>query len=123
MNSISTLTALKARLSTGFWLRHASRLPLLEQARLDSITLTGGGFEEMLAGDIPLDSDGPGLPMLTKLILVDVNLTSIMVLRLRDTLIERVEQGVPLEYLDLGECGAGKRATQLLAEIVVDVHP
>ena len=40
---------------------------------------------------------------------------------LRDILIERVEQGVPLEYLDLRTCLAAYRAIQLLAEIVVDV--
>jgi hypothetical protein len=42
-------------------------------------------------------------------------------LHLRDTLIERVEQGVPLECLNLRSCTVGKRAIKLLAEIVVDV--
>ena len=37
-------------------------------------------------------------------------------------LIERVEQGVPLEVLDLRTCFAADRAIQLLKEIVVEVQ-
>jgi hypothetical protein len=121
MNSVSTLTAQnRTRLSKESWLRHASRLPLLEQARL--VPTAVRAFGEMLSEDIPLDSGGPQLPMLTKLILLDVRLTAIRTFRLRDILIERVEQGVPLEYLDLRTCVAAHRAIQLLAEIVVDVQ-
>ena len=40
---------------------------------------------------------------------------------LGDMLIERVEQGVPLEVLDLLKCTAPAHAIQLLREIVVDV--
>jgi hypothetical protein len=76
----------------------------------------------MLAEDIPLDLDGPRLPMLTKLILLDISLTAIRTFCLRDMLIERVEQGVPLEYLDLCACLAADRTIQFLAEIVVDVQ-
>ncbi|KAF8492738.1 hypothetical protein F5888DRAFT_1891575 [Russula emetica] len=100
MNSVSTLTAQnRTQLSKESWLSHASRLPLLEQARL--VPTAVRAFKEMLAEDIPLDSDGPQLPMLTKLILLDVKLTVIRSFHLLDMLIERVEQGVPLEYLDL----------------------
>ena len=76
----------------------------------------------MLAEYTPLDLDGPRLPMLTKLILLDVRLNGMRALHLGDMLIERVEQGVPLEYLDLRTCVATNRAIQLLAEIVVDVQ-
>jgi hypothetical protein len=121
MNSVSTLTTQDCtRLREKFWLEHASRLPLLEQARL--VPTTVRAFIEMLAEDIPLDSDGPRLPMLIKLILVDISLTAIRTFHLRDMLIERVEQGVPLEYLDLRTCLAAVRTMQLLAEIVVDVQ-
>jgi hypothetical protein len=121
LNSVSTLTAQnRTRLSKESWLRHAPKLPLLEQACL--VPTAVGAFREMLIEDIPLDSDGPQLPMLTKLILLDVRLTPIRMLHLRDTLIERVEQGVPLEYLDLRTCNAPDCAIQLLAEIVVDVR-
>jgi hypothetical protein len=112
MNSISTLTAQNhTRLSKESWLRHASRLPLLEQARL--VPTSVREFEEMLAEDIPLDSDGPRLPMLTKLILLDVK--SMRTSHLRDILIKRVEQGVSLECLDLRTCVVANRTIQLLA--------
>ena len=121
LDSVSTLTARNhTRLSKGFWLRHASRLPLLEQARLVSVAVRE--FWEMLAEDIPLDSDGPQLPMLTKLILHEVAMNQATWPLLRDTLIERVEQGVPLEYLDLRTCVATKYAIKMFAEIVVDVQ-
>jgi hypothetical protein len=121
MNSVSTLTAQNCtRLCKESWLRYASRLPLLEQARL--VPTAVRAFKEMLAEDIPLDSDGPQLRMLTKLILLDVRLTAIRTFHLRGMLIKRAEQGVPLEYLDLRTCIAANRAIQLLAEIVVDVQ-
>jgi hypothetical protein len=121
MNVVSTLTAQnRAQLSKEFWSSHASRLPSLEQARL--VPTAVGAFRSMLVEDIPLDSDGPRLPMLTKLILLKVRLTASRTFRMRDMLIERVEQGVPLEYLDLRSCVAANRTIQLLAEIVVDVQ-
>ena len=76
----------------------------------------------MLAEDIPINLDGPRLPMLTKLILLDVTLTAIRTFYLRDKLIERAEQGAPLEHLDLRTCRAPNSAIQLLTEIVVDVQ-
>jgi hypothetical protein len=119
VNSVLTFNAQNCtHLSKEFWLRHAARWPLLEQARL--VPSSAGAFAEMLAEDIP--PGGPRLPSLTKLILLDVKLTAIRTFHLRDMLIKRVEQGVPLEYLDLGTCTAANRAIQLLAEIVVDVQ-
>jgi hypothetical protein len=121
VNFVSTLTVQnRTRLSKKFWFSHAPRLPLLKQARL--VPTAVRAFKGMLAEDIPLDSDGPRLPMLTKLILLDITLTAMRTFYLCDMLIERVEQGVPLEYLDLRTCIAANRAIQLLAEIVVDVQ-
>ena len=121
VNSVSTLTTQnRTRLSKEFWLKHASRLSLLEQARLYPTAVRG--FKEMLAEYTPLDLDGPRLPMLTKLILLNVGLNEMGALHLGDMLIERVERGVPLEYLDLRTCVATNRAIQLLAETVVDVQ-
>jgi hypothetical protein len=121
MNSVSTLTTRNStRLSKEFWLKHAAKLPSLEQARLFHNSIAA--FKKMLAEDISFDSDGPRLPMLTKLSLLEVELTSIRVLHLRDTLIERVEQGVPLEYLELRTCVSAKGTIKLLEEIVVDVR-
>ena len=42
-------------------------------------------------------------------------------LRLCDARMRRVEQGVPLETLDLRTCIATSRAVELLSEIMVDV--
>jgi hypothetical protein len=118
VNSVSTLTA-KSRtgLDKEFWLDHASRWPLLKQIRL--VPPAVKGFRAMLAEDIP--PDGPRLPSLTNLILTAVGLTALRTFDLRDMLIERVEQGVPLEVLDLRECDVSDRAIRLLREIVVDV--
>ena len=119
MNSVSTLTAHnRTRLGKESWLRHASRLPLLEQARL--VPSSVGAFWEMLAEDTPPYC--PRLPSLTRLILLDVTLTALRTYHCRGMLIKRVEQGVPLEVLDLSTCDAADRAIQLLAEIVVDVQ-
>jgi hypothetical protein len=119
VNSVLTFSAQNyTRLSKEFWLRHAPRWPLLEQACL--VPSSVGAFTEMLAEDTP--PDGPRFPLLTKLILFDVKLTAIRAFHLRDVLIGRVEQGVPLQDLDLRTCLAVNRAIQLLAEIVVDVE-
>jgi hypothetical protein len=115
VDSVSTLTAQNhSRLSKRFWLRW----PLLEQARL--VPTTVGVFGGMLAEDTP--PDGPRLPSLTRLILLNVKLTTLRTSHLGNMLIKRVEQGVPLECLDLRTCVAAKRAIQLLAEIVVDLQ-
>ena len=119
VNSVSTFTAQnRTRLSKGFWLRHASRWPLLEQARL--VPTSVRAFRDMLAEDTP--PDGPRLPLLTRLVLLGVKLTAIRTCHLRDMLIRRVEQGVPLEVLDLRTCVAVDHAIRSFAEIVVDVQ-
>ncbi|KAI9449845.1 hypothetical protein F5148DRAFT_619771 [Russula earlei] len=119
MKSISTLSAQNhARLSKKLWISHAPSWPLLERARLAPTAVRP--FREMLIEDP--SPDGPRLPSLTKLILHNVSLTSLRTYHLRDMLIHRVEQGVPLEALDLRSCFAAVRAIQLLAEIVVDVQ-
>jgi hypothetical protein len=118
LNSVLTLTAHNSsRLSKEFWLKHASRLPLLEQACLVPVSV--GAFRGMLAEDTP--PDGPRLPSLTRLILLDVTLTAPRMYHLGDMLIKRVEEGVPVEFLDLSTCFGADRATQFFAEIVVDV--
>jgi F-box-like len=118
-DSLSTLTVQNnAQLSKEFWLSHAPRLPLLERVRL--VPMAVAAFEEMLAEDAA--PNHPLLPSLTKLIFVNETLTVYKTLRLRDVLIQRVEQGVPIETLDLRTCHVADRAIQLLAEIVVDVQ-
>jgi len=119
LGSISTLTAHNnTKLDKEVWLKHAPSWPLLERVRLVPTALRS--FREMLAEDPP--PNGPLLPLLTKLNLVDVSLTVQRTYHLCDMLIERVEQGVPLEALDLSTCFVADRAVQLLQEIVVDVQ-
>jgi hypothetical protein len=114
-SAVSTLTAnSRTGLSKEFWLAHASRWPLLERAHLAPPAVKG--FREMLAEDTP--PDGPRLPSLTKLIFDGVTLTAPRTFDLRDLLDKRVEQGVPLEVLDLRLCYGCSRAIQVLREVV-----
>ncbi|KAH9023090.1 hypothetical protein EDB85DRAFT_2293007 [Lactarius pseudohatsudake] len=78
------------------------------------------GFVEMLLDDHG-GRESPMLPLLTTLILVDTALLKRRTLRLCDALMKRVEEGVPLETLDLRKCLASSRAIGLLSEVVVDV--
>ncbi|KAI0281233.1 hypothetical protein BGY98DRAFT_959374 [Russula aff. rugulosa BPL654] len=119
VDSVLTVTTQnRTRLSKEFCVRHAPRWPLLEQARL--VPTSVGAFLEMLAEDTP--PDGPRLPSLTRLIVLHVRLTSLRMYHLGDMLIKRVEQGVPLEVLDLRTCVAADRAIRSFSEIVVDVQ-
>jgi hypothetical protein len=117
-NFISTLTLDCPQLGKEFWISQAPGLPLLEQAQL--FPAPAEGFWEMLAEDTPLD--GQRLPSLTRLILSSIRLTPLRTYHLRNMLIKRVEQGIPLKFLNLRTCFAAKLAIQLLAEIVVDVQ-
>ncbi len=120
LDSLVTLTAQSCTkpLNKQFWVCHAPKWPLLRRVRLTPSTERG--FREML-----LEDDGgresPQLPLLTKLVLVDTALLERRTLRLCDALMKRVEQGVPLETLDLRTCLATSHAVELLSEIMVDV--
>lgn len=79
----------------------------------------------MLEGDV--GREGPLLPSLTELVVVDVSLSALSTLPLCDALMKRVEQGVPLEMLDLRMClpdpdNLTEDWIRLLREIVVYVH-
>ena len=63
----------------------------------------------------------PLLSSLTKFTLIYTDLSERRTLRLCDTFMKRVEQGVPLETLDLLTCRVTSPAVQLLSEIVADV--
>jgi hypothetical protein len=104
--------------SKEFWLNHASSLAMLEQVRLAPSAVKA--FRETLAEDPP--PNGPRFPKLSKLVLVKVALTALGTYRLHDILRKRLEQGTPLEVLDLRTCVTAGRAIQLLAEIVGDVQ-
>ena len=122
VDSVSTLSAQNhTRLSKEFWLNQAHRLPLLERVCL--VPTAVKAFRDMLAEDAP--PEGPRFPLLTNLSILYVTWSSTRMYDFRDMLIERVEQGVPLESLDLSACEEPEppsRAEQVFAEIVVDVQ-
>ncbi len=119
LNSLVTLTAQNlTRLDEQVWRRHAPRWPLLQCVHL--APPAARGFGEMLLNDNG-GRECPLLPSLRKIVLVNTGLSARRTLRLCDTLMQRVEQGVPLETLDLRTCVGTSHAVRLLSEIVVDV--
>jgi hypothetical protein len=117
LESIVTFTAQhRSRLDDMFWLCYAPK-------SLQCVRLTNSearGFIEMLLQDHG-GREHPPVPSLTKLVLIDVVLSARRTDRLCDVLMKRVEEGVPLETLDLRTCHATSFAVRLLSEIVVDV--
>ncbi|KAH9070750.1 hypothetical protein EDB83DRAFT_361943 [Lactarius deliciosus] len=124
LDGLVMLTAKHLDLDSGprmdhFWLQCAPRWPLLRRVRLGYSTEQG--FIKMLLEENGGD-ESPLLPSLTELVVVDAQVTDYWTLRLRDALMRRVEQGVPLEILDLRVCwDDSSTAVPLLSEIVVDV--
>ena len=101
-----------------FWLRRLPNWPLLRRVRLGPDALEG--FIEALLEDCK----NPLLPSLTELALVRTRSRADMTLFLCDMAMKRVEDGVPLETLDLRMCyrhAYNPVAVRLLSEIVVDV--
>ena len=120
LDNLVTLTVQHpTHLDAEFWLHHTPRWPLLQRVRLAPPLVRE--FREMLLQDNG-SSEYPLLPSLIELVLFDVALGERRTLRLCDALMKRVEQGVPLETLDLRTCRATSHAVQLLSEIVVDVR-
>ena len=119
LESIVTPTAHhRSHLDKRFWLRHAPKWPLLRCVRLSPPEARG--FIKMLLQDNG-GRENPVLPSLTELTLIDSEISARRTNRLRDALMKRIEQGVPLETLDLRTCHATNFAVSLLSEIVVDV--
>jgi F-box-like len=119
VDAISTLAVENPiRLSKEFLFRHASSLVMLERIHLDPTAV--GALREMLAEDtLP---NGLRLPRLRTLVLRAVSLTAPRTYRLRDMLIKRMEQGAPLETLDLRTCRAADCAIKLLTDFVGEVQ-
>ncbi|KAH9161215.1 hypothetical protein EDB89DRAFT_755179 [Lactarius sanguifluus] len=120
LDGLMTLTArYRTQFYEEFWLRHAPRWPLLQRMRLGP--RAAHGFREMVLQD-NCEWERPLLPSLTKLDLIDNSaLSGRRTLRLCGALMKRVEQGIPLEVLNLREYIATDHAVRLLGEIVVDV--
>jgi len=116
--SLNTLTAQNSsRIPEWLWLANTPRWSLLERVRL--VGTVTKSFTTILTKDAP--PEGPLLPSLTKLSLFNslhIEDTSPIL----DMLTGRVEQGVPLEALDLRACEVPDHAVQLFGEVVVDVQ-
>jgi hypothetical protein len=104
-----------------FWLRHLPKWPFLRRVRLAPPVDRG------FIGTLLEDNGGrenPLLPSLTELVLVNNESHAPSTRCLCDALTKRVEQGVPLEILDLStyrQCPENPTEVRLLSEIVVDV--
>ncbi|KAH9070749.1 hypothetical protein EDB83DRAFT_2517909 [Lactarius deliciosus] len=102
-----------------FWLQCAPRWPLLRRMRVG--ISTEWGFITMLLEEIG-GGESPLLPSLTELVVAHASVDGHWTNRLCDALMRRVEQGVPLEVLDLRMCFLRfPAAVPLLSEIVVEV--
>ena len=104
-----------------FWHHNSLKWPLLRRVRLTPVVATK--FMDWLLADEG-GCENPLLPSLKEFVLVDAQLNEHRAVGLCDALMKRVEQGVPLELLDLRTCSpdpANPGALQLLSEIVVDV--
>jgi hypothetical protein len=118
LGSLSGLTAHSAFSPELLWCDRAAHWPSLERVRLVDLSARVS-FIEVLSKGAPRDA--PLFPSLTRLSLVgsvfceDAD-------DIYDVLIGRVEQGVPLETLDLQACAVPIHLVKLYSEIVVDVH-
>ena len=100
------------------WLSLIPNCPLLRRVHLAPVALRG--FIMALLEDCK----NPLLPSLTELALAETTLDENQTLSLRDALMKRVEQGVPLEILDLRMCFRDPYnliAVQILSETAVDI--
>ena len=119
LSSLSGLTAQDySHFPETLWLNHAPCWPSLKRVRLIDPAVTRA-FAEVLCQDTP--RKGPLLPSLTKLSLFN-SLSNADGYRLVDMLIVRVEQGVPLQTVDLRECSVTPTIVRLLGEVLVDVQ-
>jgi hypothetical protein len=124
LDGLATLIAqdLKSPLFEKFWHHNSLKWFLLRRVRLTPIVATK--FTDWLLEDKG-GYENPLLPLLEELVLVDAQLDERRTRGLCDALMKRVEQGVPLELLDLRTCSpdpdTSPRAVQLLSEIVVNV--
>ena len=119
MSSLATLTVLNFSVVTRrIWVRYAPRWSLLTRVRLGCTVMRA--FIDALTEGAP--SEGPLLPSLTKLVTTGTPLTMDTALRLRDMLWSRVEQGVPIQMLDLRGCAVLDGAMELFDHIVEDTR-
>ena len=101
-----------------FWLRLLPNWPLLRRVRLAPIALRG--FIMALLEDCK----NPLLPSLAEFALAETTLDAHQTICLREVLMKRVEQGVPLKTLDLRMCCRDPynfEAVQSLSDFAIDI--
>jgi hypothetical protein len=85
-----------------FWRHLSPNWPLLRCVRLAAVPAARGFLAMLLEGHG--ERKGPLLPSLTQLAIVTFRLDQLSLLPLREALMKRNEQGVPVETLDLQCC-------------------
>jgi hypothetical protein len=104
-----------------FWLRRVPQWPLLRRVRLAPPVVRG--FLQMLLEDNG-ERERPLLPSLAELVVHNESSSGLSELPICDILMKRVEQGVPLDMLDLRMCyhdNNSRAAVQLFSESAVNV--
>ena len=118
-SSLATLTVLDSmKVPREFWPAIAPRWPLLERVRLSLTNLTP--FSRALTEDGPLES--PLFPSLKKLFITGPSLTTDIAVLVRNMLLARTKQGVPIQTLDLSECAAPKGSMRYFKKFVTDLR-
>ncbi|KAF8267399.1 hypothetical protein EI94DRAFT_1331174 [Lactarius quietus] len=119
LDNVVTLTA-HTRICKKVWFSRESRRTQLDHVRL-AASAARSGLRDLLLGLDKGGRESPLLPSLTKLVLIDFSLSDSNVYSLCNVLKKRVEQGVPLEVLDMRTCRATRHWVQMLGEIVADL--
>jgi hypothetical protein len=119
MSPLATLTVLNFSVVTrNIWLEYMPRWTLLTRVRLGCTVMRP--FIDALTEDAP--PEGPLLPSLVNIVVTGTPLTMDTAQRLRDMLLVRVGQGVPIQTLDLCGCAVLDGAMELIGDIVADTR-
>ena len=122
IGSLATLTVLNfTEVTRPLWLRHAPQWPLLKRIWLGKTALPPF-IDAMIDVDEDTPPEGPLLPSLEELVITGPSLTMDIALRLRDMLLLRVKQGVPIQSLDLRRCAVPGDAMRLFGDIVANTQ-
>ena len=118
-SSLATLTVLNFSVVTrNIWLRYTPRWSSLTRVRLGCTVMRP--FIDALTEDAP--PEGPLLPSLVNLVITGTPLTMDTAQRLREMLLVRMRQGVPIQTLDLCGCAVLDGAMELIGDIVADTR-
>lgn len=118
-SSLATLTVSDSmKVPREFWPATAPRWPSLERVRLGLTNLTP--FSRALTEDGHLKS--PLFPSLTKLFITGSSLTTDIAVLVRNMVLARTKQGVPIQTLDLSECVVPKGSTRYFRKLVTDLR-